>query len=242
MVMVEDAISALKVAQIYPCAALFGSSLSNLWIEAIKARKLKPIFWLDRDKLKSSKEYRDKFRAMGIESAVIFSPKDPKYYFKYEIIDYVRKTGLTKGVAKVEESEETVVRWNPETSRMVIVPADSCRADLWPSAVPEFIPNIPIPTEYCWRIHPATGDMVKVLIGTSAYRLYKCQPDGFTPMATRWSHMEIQHELDSGLFGSPPQGLSSSLEAAIINIGNQIYSSPWTVSPYPDPVPNTNNP
>jgi hypothetical protein len=100
IVLVEDVISALKVGYVHPCVPLFGSHISNRLINIIETNKYNVLIWLDKDKIKEAKTFRDKFRAKGLNSGVIFTPKDPKYYYKYQIWDYIKR-GATWKVTKI---------------------------------------------------------------------------------------------------------------------------------------------
>jgi hypothetical protein len=94
VILVEDGISALRVSQVIPCLPLFGSNVSSKMFATVLKYKYKPLIWLDKDKIKEARNIRDRFIAQGLESAVIFSPKDPKYYMKYEIRTFIKKTGF----------------------------------------------------------------------------------------------------------------------------------------------------
>lgn len=78
VVVVEDVISAIKIGNYALTIPLFGSSLSDQFEYFIRKNKYTPVFWLDKDMLSKSMEYRDRFRTMGFSSEVIFSLKDPK--------------------------------------------------------------------------------------------------------------------------------------------------------------------
>jgi hypothetical protein len=207
LVLVEDIISALKVSNVYASGSLFGSSLSSDWMRLIEKYKCKPIFWLDKDKLKASKEYRDKFRAKGIESSIIFTPKDPKYYYKYEISEYVKKasrdfttlpTKVSSPLNPVDEEPPlglapTVMRWNPEISKMQAVPLGSYRATVWSESIPNYIPDESLNPGFAWRY--ANGSMQPILRGTTLSRTLPCNPPNESPQATRWNSNIMKAEL-----------------------------------------------
>ena len=247
LVLVEDVISALKVSNVFCSGSLFGSSLSSEWIRVIEKYKCKPIFWLDKDKLKASKEYRDKFRAKGIESSIIFTPKDPKYYYKYEISEYVKKaskdfttipTKVSSPLNPVDEEPEngfspTVMRWNPEISKMQAVPIGSYRATVWSESIPNYIPNEALNSGFAWRY--ANGSMQPILRGTALSRTLPCNPPNESPQATRWNSNIMKAELTqvetSNAQVNLQQGVSLdiSLNQAVQSFWNQapVYTTTW---------------
>ena len=248
LVLVEDVISALKVSNVYASGSLFGSSLSSDWMRLIEKYKCKPIFWLDKDKLKASKEYRDKFRAKGIDSSIIFTPKDPKYYYKYEISEYVKKasrdfttipTKVSSPLNPVDEEptpenglSPTVMRWNPEISKMQAVPLGSYRATVWSESIPSYIPVGPLNPGFAWRY--ANGSMQPMLRGTTLSRTLPCNPPQYESQITRWNSNIMKAELTQVETSNAQQAavditLHTSLNQAVQSFWNQapVYTTTW---------------
>lgn len=93
IVIVEDIISAIKIARLHDeyCACpVLGSSLSydmeNQIVESFK----KTAVWLDRDKAKNALRISRKLKQRGLESRVIVTDEDPKEYSKGEIRTWLR--------------------------------------------------------------------------------------------------------------------------------------------------------
>lgn len=91
IILVEDILSAIKVARHSVCATpLLGSSLS-IENERILANKYKTIYvWLDRDKAKNAIKIKNRFKALGLQSKVIITDKDPKEYNNKEITEWLK--------------------------------------------------------------------------------------------------------------------------------------------------------
>lgn len=82
IILVEDIISCIKIQRLYNSSCLFGSSINiNNYITLYNKYNLKEIIiWLDKDKMKESYQYSLSFNKLGINSRVISTDLDPKYY------------------------------------------------------------------------------------------------------------------------------------------------------------------
>ncbi len=82
LVIVEDLVSAIKVARHQRAMALFGSSLPLEKFLKLKRMEFTPkiIFWLDQDKYPEAMGMSARIKLLGHESTAIFTPKDPKEY------------------------------------------------------------------------------------------------------------------------------------------------------------------
>ena len=90
VVIVEDVISAIKVARVNATIPLFGSHISLDLAKKISSSFDKMIVWLDPDKKKDMLKFKNSYGMLfkeGIEC--IFSDKDPKYYSTIEIRKYL---------------------------------------------------------------------------------------------------------------------------------------------------------
>lgn len=95
LVLVEDMVSAIKVARKTPCLPLMGTNVSHdLFgrLVGLSTFHRKPIVvWLDPDKHQLSIQHARRFQQFGDAYAVI-SDKDPKYYSTEEINDILFST------------------------------------------------------------------------------------------------------------------------------------------------------
>lgn len=87
--LVEDCLSAIKIARQCDAMPLLGSGISNL-----KLSRLKPFYgfldvWLDADMLAKARTIKQRAEMIGFKSRVIYSPKDPKEYSNEEITEYL---------------------------------------------------------------------------------------------------------------------------------------------------------
>ena len=92
IVIVEDIISAMKIARLhgeYCACPVLGSSLSYDMENQIVEQYKKSAVWLDRDKAKNALLISRKLKQRGLESKVIVTDDDPKTYTKNEIKKYL---------------------------------------------------------------------------------------------------------------------------------------------------------
>lgn len=86
LVIVEDAISAIKVSRLFNAMPLLGSSLMLSKVPQIKrAGYRRVVVWLDHDKYKESIGIATKFQMLGINTHCICTDLDPKCYTMDEI-------------------------------------------------------------------------------------------------------------------------------------------------------------
>lgn len=78
LVVVEDCISAIKVARHCDSMPVLGSHVSNGKLHRLSKLFHTIYFWLDSDKLKESRNAADRARLIGINAHVIFTEDDPK--------------------------------------------------------------------------------------------------------------------------------------------------------------------
>lgn len=76
---VEDSISAIKVARYCDAVPLFGSSISNNKLTRIVKDYAIVYVWLDSDKLNNARSIADRCQLLGKRSVVIYTELDPKY-------------------------------------------------------------------------------------------------------------------------------------------------------------------
>jgi hypothetical protein len=85
LVVVEDAVSAAKIARQRDAMPCLGS-----YLPARKLARLRPFYehldvWLDEDKLREAREISTMARWIGLSTRVIYTPLDPKEYTDDEI-------------------------------------------------------------------------------------------------------------------------------------------------------------
>jgi hypothetical protein len=86
LVIVEDAVSAARVAHTSPSMPCLGSYLPSHKLMALKRLKFtKLITWLDSDKLKESREIAQRAKWLGFVTKVVYTELDPKEYSDEEI-------------------------------------------------------------------------------------------------------------------------------------------------------------
>lgn len=91
LVIVEDCISAMKIARVFHAMPLLGSSLMLSKVPQIKrAGYRRVVVWLDHDKYKESVGIATKFQMLGINTHCICTDMDPKCYSMDQIKDKLR--------------------------------------------------------------------------------------------------------------------------------------------------------
>jgi len=93
IVLVEDIISAIKVAGTYEYSVspLFGSHISTRKLLTLRRYYDNITIWLDKDKEKESVKFAQKARDFGIKARSVITDKDPKEYSDSEILSYLTK-------------------------------------------------------------------------------------------------------------------------------------------------------
>jgi hypothetical protein len=90
LVVVEDAVSAARVAHTSPSMPCLGSYLPSHKLMALKRLKFnRLITWLDSDKLKESREIAQRAKWLGFDTKVVYTELDPKEYSNAEIKAYI---------------------------------------------------------------------------------------------------------------------------------------------------------
>ena len=94
IVLVEDVLSAIKIARLHNefCATpLLGSTLSYEFEKSILKEKFKKVYvWLDRDKAINAVKIKNKLKTRGVSSKAIITPLDPKEYSKGELSQWLK--------------------------------------------------------------------------------------------------------------------------------------------------------
>jgi len=85
LVIVEDPVSAIKIARQSDCMPLLGSSVQPHKINAVAGLYSRLIVWLDEDKLAESMRIAQLARMLGMEVKVVHTKLDPKEYDDSEI-------------------------------------------------------------------------------------------------------------------------------------------------------------
>lgn len=89
VVVVEDYVSAMRVAEVCPCVPLMGSHLDKNTAVRLSHCFKRLGIWLDDDKKKESTKFNLEYQAIYDGVASIFTPRDPKEHTKEEIYDHV---------------------------------------------------------------------------------------------------------------------------------------------------------
>jgi hypothetical protein len=80
LVVVEDIVSAIKVARVTPCMPLFGSTIGLDRFKTLYNRFSEVIVWLDPDKRKQALLEASKGQQLGLKVRVVYADRDPKEY------------------------------------------------------------------------------------------------------------------------------------------------------------------
>lgn len=90
VVLVEDVVSAIKVARIAPAMPIFGSQIGLERFKTLAERIKEVVIWLDPNMKKQMVTEARKAELMGIGSRVVFSTLDPKEHSMEEIKEYLQ--------------------------------------------------------------------------------------------------------------------------------------------------------
>lgn len=88
VVVVEDAVSAIKVARYADSCPLLGAHLSLHKAVGLSRLYKKLILWLDNDKIKEMMKFKNRYTHLFEDVKIVISDKDPKYYNE-EIKEYL---------------------------------------------------------------------------------------------------------------------------------------------------------
>lgn len=87
LVIVEDPVSAIRVAALYDAMPLLGSHLATSRLNAVAGLYKAVVVWLDSDKLKEARSIAERFRMVGVSARVIWTELDPKEYSDRELME-----------------------------------------------------------------------------------------------------------------------------------------------------------
>lgn len=85
VVLVEDCISAIKVARQCDAMPLLGSNISHQKLARLKHFYDTAIFWLDADKYAEAQKLAQRAKLLGLSTKVVFTERDPKEYSDEQI-------------------------------------------------------------------------------------------------------------------------------------------------------------
>jgi Zn ribbon nucleic-acid-binding protein len=86
LVVVEDIVSAIKIARFTQAVPLWGSHMSRDWMAHIRGKAEKVMVWLDSDKYHEAVELAVALGSLGCLARVIRTDKDPKELTEAEIL------------------------------------------------------------------------------------------------------------------------------------------------------------
>jgi hypothetical protein len=94
IILVEDIISAIKVAGTYEYAVspLFGSHISTRRMLILRRYFDRIIIWLDKDKEKESVKFTKKAQEFGISCRSVITDNDPKEYSHSKILSFLTRS------------------------------------------------------------------------------------------------------------------------------------------------------
>lgn len=85
LVIVEDPVSAIRIASLRDSMPLLGSHLATRRLNAIAGLYRSVVLWLDSDKLKEARAIAERAQLIGITARVIYTDLDPKCYTLEEL-------------------------------------------------------------------------------------------------------------------------------------------------------------
>jgi hypothetical protein len=90
LVVVEDAVSAAKIARQCDSMPCLGSYLPLSKMKALRLLNYATaVFWLDSDKLKESRQMAEQAKWLGFNTKVVYTELDPKEYDDKQIAEFV---------------------------------------------------------------------------------------------------------------------------------------------------------
>lgn len=90
LVIVEDPVSAIRVAVLYDAMPLLGSHLATSRLNAVAGLygpSSRVFIWLDSDKLTESRNIARRFQMVGVSARVIWTELDPKCYKDNKLVE-----------------------------------------------------------------------------------------------------------------------------------------------------------
>jgi hypothetical protein len=90
MVVVEDAVSAIRVVRVCDSSPLLGAHLSLHKAIGLSRLYKNLILWLDGDKGKEMMKFKNRYSPMFENVKIIISEKDPKEHNEKEIFDFLK--------------------------------------------------------------------------------------------------------------------------------------------------------
>jgi len=90
LVIVEDPVSAMRIAPLRPSMPLLGSHLATGRLIALSGLYNSIWFWLDSDKLKEARAMAEKASLIDIHTKVIYTELDPKCYTQDELTEILK--------------------------------------------------------------------------------------------------------------------------------------------------------
>lgn len=90
LVIVEDPVSAMRIAPLRPSMPLLGSHLATSRLIALTGLYDSIWFWLDSDKLKEAREMAERARLIDVKTRVIHTDLDPKCYTNAQLMEIIK--------------------------------------------------------------------------------------------------------------------------------------------------------
>lgn len=87
LVIVEDPVSAIRVAALQDAMPLLGSHLATSRLNSVAGLYNSVVLWLDSDKLKEARDIAGRFKLVGVTARVVWTELDPKVYTNEEIME-----------------------------------------------------------------------------------------------------------------------------------------------------------
>lgn len=89
LVIVEDALSAIKMARSVDAMPCLGSDIPLPKITALSRFYEEVVVWLDGNMYHKAQKMAERFQLLGLKATAIYTPEDPKCYTNKEMNDFV---------------------------------------------------------------------------------------------------------------------------------------------------------
>lgn len=91
LILTEDALSAIKVAEIADAAPCLGTAFQTHKVTEVRNRGYqRVVVWLDSDKWREARHIADTCKWLGMSASTVLTEKDPKEYSLDEIAEYIK--------------------------------------------------------------------------------------------------------------------------------------------------------
>lgn len=91
LTIVEDCLSAIKIASISDAMPVLGSSLSPIKLKRLAGLYGAFLIWLDGNMFHKAQEIAQRLQFLGCKAKAVYTEKDPKCYESVKVLDFLQK-------------------------------------------------------------------------------------------------------------------------------------------------------